>query len=59
MFGWLNHRASISRPRKGTQRLTTTMATITPNRKRSAIFRDHSSSSPVVFMTHQVAPSSP
>ena len=59
MFGQENQRASISRPRNGTHRLTIAIATMTPMRKRTAIRRAQISSSPVVFITHQVAPRRP
>ena len=59
MFGQENQRASMSRPRNGTQRLTIAIATIVPTRKRTAMRRAQISSSPVVFITHQVAPRRP
>ena len=59
MFGSVNQRASMSRPRNGTQTETIAMAQIVPTRKRTAIRRAQISSSPVVFMTHQVAPRRP
>ena len=42
MFGQANQRASISRPRNGTHRLTIAIATIVPTRKRTAIRRAQS-----------------
>jgi hypothetical protein len=59
MFGHENQRASMRTPRNGTHRLTTAIATMVLRRNRKAIRRAHISSSPVVFITHHVAPSNP
>jgi hypothetical protein len=59
MLGQENQRVSICLSRNGTHTDTMAMARMVARRNRTAMRRAQISSSPVVFITHQVAPSSP